>query len=156
MLCQQEAAANKQLLCLQCMAVSILKQHRMQNTASGMCCAALRCAALCMLQGAVRQPDAQTDPRVGHVGPVNDLVACGPYICSAGESKHALQHDLLASWVHVMQWGHVIRSCDQTCAAQGNLEVSVSYATPRFGKAPGMCSRLAQTARYGCTVRGLV
>jgi hypothetical protein len=37
------------------------------------------------LQGAVRPPDAQTDPKVGHVGPVNDLVQCGPYICSAGE-----------------------------------------------------------------------
>jgi hypothetical protein len=32
----------------------------------------------------VRQPDAQTDPSSGHVGPVNDLVACGSYICSAG------------------------------------------------------------------------
>jgi hypothetical protein len=34
--------------------------------------------------GSVRQPDAQTDPSSGHVGPVNDLVACGSYICSAG------------------------------------------------------------------------
>lgn len=34
--------------------------------------------------GSVRQPDAQTVPSSGHVGPVNDLVACGSYICSAG------------------------------------------------------------------------
>jgi hypothetical protein len=38
-----------------------------------------------VVQGSVRPPDAQTDPKVGHVGPVNDLVQCGPYICSAGE-----------------------------------------------------------------------
>jgi hypothetical protein len=36
------------------------------------------------VQGAVRPPDAQTSAWDGHVGPVNDLVACGPYICSAG------------------------------------------------------------------------
>lgn len=47
-------------------------------------CAVLLCA---VLQGAVRPPDAQTDPKVGHVGPVNDLVQCGPYVCSAGKAN---------------------------------------------------------------------
>ncbi|KAF8073182.1 Cndp1 [Scenedesmus sp. PABB004] len=36
------------------------------------------------LGGPIRSPDAQTDIAVSHVGPVNDLVACGAYICSAG------------------------------------------------------------------------
>lgn len=34
--------------------------------------------------GPVRPPDAETDLAFGHVGQVNALVACGPYICSAG------------------------------------------------------------------------
>lgn len=40
---------------------------------------------LSTVSGPVRQPDAQTNLALGHVGQVNALVACGPYICSAGE-----------------------------------------------------------------------
>jgi hypothetical protein len=49
-----------------------------------------------------RVPDAVTDTAHGHVGPVNSLVVCGPYICSAGGSRGAGSTEATAAQLHAI------------------------------------------------------